>query len=685
MAKRAAVRRAWPGWAGIALLGSLPALAAADESAAAAAAVSTPAVAETESVRASHGGITTWHLNLPLLRTLGARVTQVSKGEPMTASRPAAPAGRRSSFRVLEFAALDQTRLQFRESRGLPRAFSGGALRHAGGFVLEFPGGRADLRGFTLQPNARAPFALDVVGGDGHAWFTLDRGHYQLEDSNRTLAMRYMNLRVSAYFAAQLRRAEFAGLALGGMDSLSPLDELDAQSVVSGACSAPWPGQGGAQADIRMVYQAVDAESGMPDAIHFRRCGLPDAGGAYQDADCTVSSTDRGVVFAPDTSLLNVGTAAVSWHQMFARPAGGSGFPPYGNDQHPMLIWNLYRVDADGALRQLAASGVKHAFNTINNTCGCSDHTNNYPGCEDSYSQTSNDIDALTTPNFLGPRSEIIPARGVWGRCLSVFDKNCDAYQDADAGAQNDFQYRLVVPEREISASLQPGAQFYFEYWYVVRDQEDIYDAMGFRPITFNKIAGSGSAFQWSASAGTFANGAVINRWVDPAVVSASMSNTELATPEGHARIALRTTALGGGLYRYDYAVMNLDFARAVIDPAHALEPNLHVLSADGFSALSIPANPSTTITGLAFADADQNAGNDWTATRTPSGIRWQAPPGTALNWGTLYRFAFTADHAPLAAAAMFEVATAGTPTAYTAATLAPLDDVIFADGFEGG
>lgn len=675
MAKHVASGRGWQTLAGAVLLVCVlqPAVAAPGASG------DTSSEAAVQSVRVSHGGTTTWHLNLPMLRTLGARVTQIRQPASSQTSN------QRGSYRLLEFAALDQTQFRFSESRGLPRALSGGGLRHAGGFVLEFPGGHADLRGFTLRPSARAPFALDVIGGDGHAWFRLDRGHYQLEDANRTFALRYMNLRVSPYFAAQLERPEFEGLALGGVDTLSPLSELDAQSIVSGVCSAPWPGQSGAQADIRMVYQAVDAESGAPDAINFRRCGLPDAGGAYHDADCTVSSTDRGVVFAPDTSLLNVGTAAVSWHRMFSHPYGSAGYPPYGNDQHPMLIWNLYRVDADGALRQLAASGVKHAFNTINKTCGCGDHTNNYPTCEDSYSQTSNDIDAMTTPNFLGPRSEIVPAAGVWGRCLSVFDKDCDSTQDADAGAQDDFQYRLVVPEREISAALQPGAQYYFEYWYVVRDQVNIYDAMGYRPITFNKIAGAGSAFQWSAAAGTFANGAVINQWVDPTVVSASMSNNELASAEGHARIAVRTTALGGGLYRYDYAVMNLDFARAVIDPAHALEPDLHLLSADGFSALTIPASASTTISNVVFADTDQDAGNDWTATRTADGVRWQAPAGHPLNWGTLYRFAFTADRAPLAAGAQLDVATAGAPAAYATATLAPLDDAIFSDGFEGG
>lgn len=631
-------------------------------------------------VRESHGGSSTWHLNLSVLDTLGVRVAQVSGAAALPESR------KKSSYRTLKFPALDLGRLRFRESAGLPRAFAGGRLQHGGGFVLRFPGGTADLRHFALQPAARAPFALDVVGGDGQVWFTLDRGHYQLEDERRTFALRYMNLHLSAHFAQQLKRPEFAGLAVGGMDTLSPVS--DPSAIGAGVCSADWPGVNGAVADIQMVYSSNDPESAAPDSIHFRRCGLPDASGVYQDASCSATSSDRGVVFAPDTSLYNAGSAAVSWHRMFTHPDGQAGYPPYGNDQHPFLVWNLYRIDADGALHQIAASGVKHAFNTINKNCGCADNTNNYPTCEDSYSEYSNDIAANTTPNYLGPRSELIPARGVWGRCLSVFDKDCDSAMDADAGAQNDFQYRSVARESDIAPDA--NARWLFEYWYVVRDQSNIYDAMGYRPLTFSKIAASGGAYLWQANLQTFAdgspfrNGAVIDAWIDPNAPPPGATNQELVTSEGRARVAVRTTALGGGIYRYDYALMNFDFARAVKDPLHPTEPDLHLLSNDGFSAFSLPLDPGARVGNVVFSDTDDDAGNDWSLTQDANGLHWQAPPGHALNWGTLYRFSFTADRTPAAATATLDVATAraGLPANYTAPTLAPLIDRIFADPF---
>jgi hypothetical protein len=626
-------------------------------------------------VRSSHGGTTTWHLNQSVLGSLGIHVGKVTQDLPLPAST------KRGSYRNLEFAALDVSVLRFRESSGLPRALSGGGLQHAGGFVLDFPGGSADLRGFRLKPDSHAPFALDIVDSDGITWFTLDRGHYQLEDANHTFALRYMNLHLAAHFAQMLKRPEFSGMGVGGMDTLSPVAVDEVADVGAGVCTATWPGDNGAVADIHMTYQSDDAETGDPDAIHFMRCGLPDGSGGYGDAACTQTSTDRGVVFAPDTSLVNAGTATVAWHQMFTGP-----FLPYNNDQHPFLIWNLYRVNQDGALQQIAASGAKHAFNTINKTCNCSDHKNSYPTCEDSYSYFSNDIASTTTPNYLGPRSEIVPATGQWGRCLSVFDKNCDAVQDADAGAQNDFQYRLLVTESDITAALQPGAAYYFEYWYVVRDQANIYDAMGYRPISFAKVPGSGGAYVWQAqvTAGNFVNGPVVNRWVDPVTPAAGSLNSELATPEGHARIAVKTTALGGGIYHYDYVVMNLDFARAVIDPAHPTEPDMHVLSDDGFSAFALPVGAGATISDVTFSDLDADTGNDWTFSQSAGALRWQAPSGHPLNWGTLYRFSFTADRGPLAATANLDVATAGSPTGYAADTLAPLHDDIFSDGFDG-
>ena len=56
------------------------------------------------------------------------------------------------------------------------------------------------------------------------------------------------------------------------------------------------------------------------------------------------------------------------------------------------------------------------------------------------------------------------------------------------------------------------------------------------------------------------------------------------------------------------------------------------------------------TLSDFAFSDADEDSGNDWSVTQAATTLRWQAPEGHTLDWGTLYRFSFTADRAPLPA-----------------------------------
>jgi hypothetical protein len=88
--------------------------------------------------------------------------------------------------------------------------------------------------------------------------------------------------------------------------------------------------------------------------------------------------------------------------------------PPYGNDQHPYLIWNLYRTNSDGRLEQIGRSGVKHAWLTTNGSCldSTAEHDSHIlgRGCLDTYGTGNND-----TSSDLGPRSEIVPATGIWG------------------------------------------------------------------------------------------------------------------------------------------------------------------------------------------------------------------------------------------------------------------------------
>jgi hypothetical protein len=213
---------------------------------------------------------------------------------------------------------------------------------------------------------------------------------------------------------------------------------------------------------------------------------------------------------------------------------------------------------------------------------------------------------------------------------------------------------------------------------------------MGYREIQPFK---NGSTWQINlVNAGAadhdFFLGPALNRWVDPGAPPANAMNQELLTPLGRARVAMKVTDVGEGQWRYQYALMNFDYAHVRIDPAHASEPNMKVLENHGFSSFSVPLPNGVVATSLHFDDADNSAGNDWIATNTAgSAVTWNAPAGgNTLDWGKLYRFEFTASSPP--AAATIGIRGAATATEadipYTLGLLGPsFDDTIFRNGFD--
>ena len=88
--------------------------------------------------------------------------------------------------------------------------------------------------------------------------------------------------------------------------------------------------------------------------------------------------------------------------------------------------------------------------------------------------------------------------------------------------------------------------------------------------------------------------------------------NTELAVTEGHAKVAVKVTDLGNGTWRYDYAVMNFDFARAVTQaPGAGGGPDPRVISNKGFDSFTIPAGG--TIGATTFSNGTLDSTGLWT------------------------------------------------------------------------
>jgi hypothetical protein len=184
--------------------------------------------------------------------------------------------------------------------------------------------------------------------------------------------------------------------------------------------------------------------------------------------------------------------------------------------------------------------------------------------------------------------------------------------------------------------------------------------------------------------------GPAIDRWVPLTGAPPNQASARILSPEGESRVAVKVVDLGGGSFRYDYAVMNLDFSRAVTEGA---EPNLRVIRNNGFNRFEVPLPASATVTSIEFGDGDTDAGNDWASRREGDRLIWEAAgsstaPVNPLNWGVLFRFSFVTSTAPESGTARLGIAEpGGVPHLDAPGVLAPAvqSDALFADGFEMG
>jgi hypothetical protein len=609
--------------------------------------------------------------NRDLLGNLGVRIGDAPSGKLA-----------KHDFRLHDFFSLRESGgLQFTVFNGALRKFTGGSVQMRGGFVFSLAdGGRIDLRNLTLRARGDGSNVIDLVSGDGHAWLYSDSVMFRLGDGERSLEVKSANLRMSKDFANRIGVPEAAGWNLGDIAMSNEIYVQGADVAPNRVCTPyPWPNVAVPGVPDAVYQGDLFMQATNYDPVGCQGCDGP--GGADGITSVAPNSTLRNNVNAGTMQQTISGdplgesaalyTGNIAWHEMF------SGInDPYANDQHPFLIWNMYRIEADGRIRQIGRSGVKHAFLTVN--AGCLDDCNNYDslgrGCGDTYGSGNND-----SSGDMGPRSEIVPAEGIWGRCGSIWDSGCTGTQHSNGN--NSWTQRMKVHESQIDPAAHPGATFMMESWYVARDDIDIYNSMATITATPHY---SGNTWSLSNQSG-FKLGPAIDRWVDPANPGANAMNSEIAAAEGHAKVAVKVTALGSGHWRYDYAVMNLDFSRAVIESPDA-GPDPRVVSNKGFDSFSVPVPAGVTILSAGADVGDTNPNMSWRTSIADGRVTWNtdtsiAHPGDGspqpealptLDWGSMFTFSFTATRPPASGSATLHVAEQGSPASYDAATLVP-------------
>lgn len=540
--------------------------------------------------------------------------------------------------RTFTFAAPSPSGLLFRTRDGDFDELVGGQLVHQGGFDLSWGSGDASLVNFILRPGPE-PQTLEILDSAGRVVFVADHMHFAFDPESERLSLFNLDLRLSNDFATRIGEPRHALLPVGQMVVDTTLDTPVAYQPTEGGCSGPiWsPGVDVGLLDMASVSQTV------------RQAGVR-------------------VAVTPSAKLINVGAADVPWYSKLS-----GTFPPYNNDQHPFLIWNMYRI-VDGVIQQIGVSPLKHAFLTINSGCSCSsgnilwaaNGAPNHPAtpCADTYGTGTN-----SNRGSLTERHEINPYTGIWTSCGSIFDPDCDGNLNSPL-IQGDFDRRMAVAESDLQVA---GAEYFFEAWYIVRDDINIFNTMGYRQVQ-PQLSGS----TWSFSLLTpLIEGPVLNRWVDPALPDPGTKTIALDTGAGHLQLSVRTEDLGGGLFRYEYALMNYDFDSQLSSFKIPLTASP---DRTGFD----PGEGATT-TDLEFADADVDPSNDWTVVVDADSITWLAPNLDAgHDWGRLYRFGVTVNAPPITGAATYTIME-GIGGFGTLGSLVPGSQDIFQDGFETG
>ncbi len=368
----------------------------------------------------------------------------------------------------------------------------------------------------------------------------------------------------------------------------------------------------------------------------------------------TSGPVDGFRAYSLGTASCNIGDTSISW---LASP----------NPNHPVIAPAMYRLE-NGQFEQIGIGWVRHNACAIQQgTCGtcipgdvCIELG---AGCSTVNSATTNGSAAS-----LGPRSEINAGAGT----------NLGAY--AFPSGPSSLAGRLLVRDTDLDPTLHPAALYFVEAQHVAFDDAESGDRSNdnnnasTRPVTLNP-----DTFNMFPTEQTSEQLPAIRVWeqIDAAVQVETVDIVD----DGRLLVAHRVMPLGDGVWRYEYAVHNLNAHRSVGAWSIALPSSDAEPDGDSFTHI--------TLTNVGFHDVDYHSGEpfdptDWPAEIGSDLITWSTqlfdenPNANALRWGTLYNFRFDANappHPGVATIGLFRPAVPDTVT-LTVQTPAILGDV---------
>ena len=300
--------------------------------------------------------------------------------------------------------------------------------------------------------------------------------------------------------------------------------------------------------------------------------------------------------------------------------------------EHPVIGQNMFRLK-DGIFEQVGQSWLKHGFTALQqNLCGaCIRHPNGTAlgvNCSDPYSASLN---GSHTTNRLGPKFQVNAATGLF------------TYPPFQSTISNALSRRLQVRNTDVSPALNPNTLYVVEGQYVTLD--DTAFGNGANNASYRQVFVTGASLDLSFNRQSPPFVSQTRREL-PAIYAWQEFDPEVDVQiidipgDGRMLVAHRVTDLGGGNWKYVYAVQNLTSDRSG-------------------ASLTFPKITSATVTNTYFRDVDYHSGEpfdntDWVRTEGDNFVAWTSPETfaqnantNALRWGTMYTFAFESNTGP--------------------------------------
>lgn len=299
----------------------------------------------------------------------------------------------------------------------------------------------------------------------------------------------------------------------------------------------------------------------------------------------------------------NIGTCWAEWFE--------------NENTHPVIAQNMFEL-IDGRFQQIGQSWIKHAWGADTGskcgTCNPGDYSHMGVNCSDLYDTSGNG-----GQNRLGAKHDVNPYTGYYQPLVGSLATGNAIYK------------RLQVHNSDLDPATNPGAKYFVEVQYVHPGDALAHNGdnnVSYRPLTVSGSAAS--SFNLTLTGETVVGQPAIMAWkaADPSVMI-----TEAHLPgDGRLYLGTKVTYRGGGIWRYEYAIQNVNAAYAP-------------------DSIAIPLPPGSTVSGTSYHDVDYHSGDvqdntPWGLLIGSSTVRWSAAaqPGSevvqnSLRWGTLYNF----------------------------------------------